>query len=513
MKHLRLIIESTIEDQPMFRKVVKDYAPRKDENGKWRATPDNVEIVNAAASSYDHVMFNHIIKHSEAGKHSEIHAPTTSMFKLQNNDLSGDLEGVPHEPSIHKHIISKLAEGDPSKDLKHLPHIARWYMNGHFRAEDLGSKEAHAQTPNWHTVHGVLKAFSDPKNKDKFPDFPNPENPKMMMSGTKLASYKDSAPTMDNRRSYHPMSFSNFRDMVHERLGLNHANMAEIANHPDLKLLGEKNGTKLYHIQSEDAAKHVAKCAGAKWCTGWEGGNMFHSYSKNLYLLHGKDGAVHQIHTESDQFMDKKDRPVQPEELVHRYPELHDIAKKAPDLHHYDRRRYDGNQDYKFPFMSQKEKTSLGNEHVNRLLSKTPYMGNSGFAAHLSDETHLKAFRDHLHKVKGSTTTKLITDHRLETEFGHAVPEDINPHEPRTPEHAKHILNRYQHYLNMETHAYNNLQNDDSIKEWTHSKLANFEHEARKHYHKSARESIFQYEGNFDQVSHEWSRQIKSFGG
>lgn len=219
--------------------------------------------------------------------------------------------------------IDHLTTGDPSKDKKHLPQITHWYSNRDFRAEDLGSKESHDEHPNHDTVYGTLKAFSDPKNSHLLPDIEHPD-PHKAKAGQKLKGTRLS--------SYEHMTFGRFRAHVHKHLGLEGASSLEqLHNHPDVVPLGEHDGTKLYHLTSEAGAKHAAKCAAAKWCTGWEKDNQFHQYKHNLFVAHHSDGTVHQIHAGSQQFMDKDDEEVDEKQAAKDYPGL----TKFHQLHNY----------------------------------------------------------------------------------------------------------------------------------------------------------------------------------
>ena len=349
--------------------------------------------------------------------------------------MHGDIQ---KNPELHKHgfpsdhIIDKLAEGDPSKDKKHLPQIADWYSKGHFRAEDLGSAESHAEHKNYSTVHGTLAAFQDIKNKEHFPNFPHPTQPGTMLKGTSIKSYSH-------------MTFPEFRSHVHEKLGLNKASGENVADHPDVELIAHHDGTKLYHIKSESAAKHVAKCAGADWCTGYEGStNMFENYSNNLHLLHGKDGVFHQLHQSSHQFMDKKDEPVAPHELAKKYPEI----KKFPQLNGYIAK------DHSMPFDSEegvhKEvERRLGdmkdpNLNIESGHRSFPFIAKNGNHEHLKQLSAEMDKRGSLSQEHGNLAApRALTNARLAVDFN----EDSHPyHGPKgTAEHLANLFDKEEH--------------------------------------------------------------------
>ena len=334
------------------------------------------------------------------------------------------------------HIIDKLAEGDPSKDKKHLPQIVDWYSKRHFRAEDLGSAESHAEHKNYSSVHGTLAAFQDIKNKEHFPNFPHPTQPGTMLKGTSIKSYSH-------------MTFPEFRSHVHEKLGLNKASGENVADHPDVELIAHHDGTKLYHIKSESAAKHVAKCAGASWCTGYEDStNMFENYSDNLHLLHGKDGVFHQLHQSSHQFMDKKDEPIEPHELAKKYPEI----KKFPQLNGYIAK------DHSMPFDTEEgvhKEVERNLDHIKDPLTETSSNHKSfRFIARNGNHEHLKQLsaemdrRQPLSKWHGNLAAeRTLADTRRIAEFD----EDLHPyHGPKgTPEHLANIFDKDEHYTKL----------------------------------------------------------------
>jgi hypothetical protein len=267
------------------------------------------------------------------------------IYDKQRMGIEKDESHIEHSPIDH--IVDRLADGDPAKDKKHLNHIVTWYHRRQFRAEDVGDEDSHREHPNWNTVHGTLKAFSDSKNKEHFPDIQNPQNQKQMLKGTSL-------------KSYNHMSFPEFRTHVHKQLGLDKVNEGPF-EHSDAKQVFEKEGTKINHIQSKQAAIHLNKCTGVKWCTGWEGpDNMYNHYAKDgkIYHIHTNDGSHYQVHLPSHQFMDKENSPVDPK----------DIAEKHPELRHFKPfHDYSSKDEQDYPFKTKEEKQQIAGEKLSAL--------------------------------------------------------------------------------------------------------------------------------------------------
>lgn len=228
--------------------------------------------------------------------------------------------GIPENHKIAlKKAVDVLAQGDPSKDKKHLNQIYTWKMGGQFNAEDLGSEESHEHNANWDTVYGTLKAFSDPRNKDKIKDIPHPTQEGQVLNGRAIKNYPD---------------WSDFRDKIHSELGLTNLSGGPI-EHQKLLPIHSEDGLKVNRIYSKDAAIHLNKAIGAKWCTGWEGSdNRFTRYTAKgpLYHIHTPDDKHYLFHFENEEFTDKKNRRIDLPEFISQHPQL----KNVPDFNsHY----------------------------------------------------------------------------------------------------------------------------------------------------------------------------------
>lgn len=433
---------------------------------------DSLDMLSHAAM--DSNMLIHVHNH-----YPKIWRSKASIHRIQNKILNGEIsKDVDYHESLDTlpthHIINKLAEGDPSKDKKHLPMIAHWYSKGQFRSEDLGSSESHSHSPNWNTVHGTLKAFSDIKNKDLLPDLEHPDTHKaaagQKLKGTRISSYAH-------------MTWPQFRSHVHKHLGLDKASGGNIEEHPDALFLGEHHGTKLYHLQSQGAAKHANKCFGAKWCTGWEGDdNMFSHYDRNgpIYLAHHKDGTVHQLHLESKQFMDKEDAPVEPRDLADKHPGL----TKFPQLQEY---HVGGGH---LPFMPHEKLKSYAHSQLQKLKTMKSDNGVDTkkpaiiVARHGSHED-LKEFDKH---APFNHSAHALAHARRWTEFDEdPMPEKHKDAKPGTESHLAGLFHNYNHAKKL----FKNLPEGSGVSDVLSMKMSSYDRDFQYHYGSKTRQDIY----------------------
>lgn len=373
---------------------------------------------------------------SRADRDTEMMHHLTREHKLNNFNHMDN-------PTVAHHMINKLAEGDPSKDKKHIGQIVDWYHKGQFRAEDLPS------------VHETLTHFQDVKNKDKLPDIPNPKQPGEIMKGTRIKSYSH-------------MSWPEFRAHIKKHLNLGKDNEKEFS-HPDAPVVFEKDGTKIHELKSKDASIHLGNCINTEWCTTWKNDSNQHDYYAShgsLYYIHTHDGEHYQFHPKSYQLMDTTDSHVEPSEFSHKYPELKHFAP----MKHY--RDNEGGNSYSgdYPFLNKEEKEKIVQNHLKNDLDDR------------SDEPRLtRAFRaawdvanfgnkDQLNSLKSqmvaspdtfdySEGRKIsnYTNMRLDKEFG----VQLYPphHNPGSIDHLSQIFDAHEHFTNViSTHTTDNFK-------------------------------------------------------
>lgn len=437
IKFKQFLLESVVDQ------VKKKYETDYDKHGR--------RLLLAAQN--DEPMIDHIYQNTpvEYGNFSYRHS---AMVDVNRKEVEAG------KPSLHSHIIDKLSEGDPSKDKKHLPMIAHWYSQRNFRTEDLGSAETHAEHPNWNTVHGTLKAFSDIKNKDLLPDIEHPD-PNKARAGQKLKGTRIS--------SYAHMTWPQFRAHVHKHLGLDKAMAGSLDEHPGIEKINEHEGTKLYRVKTEAGAKHANKVLGAKWCTGWEGhDNMFDSYNDDgpIYIAHHADGNVHQIHLESGQFMDKNDEEVDLDHLAKNYPGV----KKIPNIKHQQ------SDNGKLPFLEDHEKHAYVESHLNKIdrhgevnpdhIGPHNSVDSMSIVAHNGDHEQIKA----LSNVTRTGALHNIVQARRLLEFNEPLHSVVNiPNllhkniERGTPEHLEHLFTAHEHLKKIQNYNWGKPEIRDKL--------------------------------------------------
>ena len=111
---------------------------------------------------------------------------------------------------------------------------------------------------------------------------------------------------------------------------------------PGHKLVHDDKDIAIYHLTDAEASKnlygggHQRGGTGTSWCTAARSdNNMFKQYHEQgpIHVIHRKsDGAVFQMHPESNSFMDAKDNPISPEDFKSIAPALHAAWKNNPDL-------------------------------------------------------------------------------------------------------------------------------------------------------------------------------------
>jgi hypothetical protein len=108
----------------------------------------------------------------------------------------------------------------------------------------------------------------------------------------------------------------------------------------DLKY--EDDHIKVYHLGNKTASQEIygggasRGGTGTDWCTAARSKDCrFDDYHKRgkLHVVHRKsDGAVFQYHAHEDQFMDKHDETIKPEDFKSIAPSLHKAWKQDPSL-------------------------------------------------------------------------------------------------------------------------------------------------------------------------------------
>lgn len=189
-------------------------------------------------------------------------------------------------------IIDHFAtHADPSKKKIYTQWILKQYQNKDIRQEDA------------ERVRGALEGFERHKTQ-----LPHQDINRYNISSLEdhVESLKDAAPVLSKN-----------------------AQERQIKN-DGAELIHKGPGITVHKIKTHEAARLYG--AGTKWCTASTNPNQFNNYSKSgpLYVFqshHGGQVEKYQLHIESNQFMDAKDKSASLDDLVQRHPSLREIPE------------------------------------------------------------------------------------------------------------------------------------------------------------------------------------------
>ena len=190
-------------------------------------------------------------------------------------------------------IYDYIEQGDPTKNKKYVPWLAREYAKGNFRSvEDILS-----------TLYPYLELHA---RRSRSPNFP--EN---LRDITKLTA----------QEFYHGM----------EEYGVP---QEEQVDRGEYKVIIDNSEVRVIQPIDKTAACYYGQ--GTRWCTAaTQSHNFFDSYNKRgpLYILIPKDpnynGEKYQIHFASSQWMNQNDDPVDLQDLMDRFPSLKDTFLRS----------------------------------------------------------------------------------------------------------------------------------------------------------------------------------------
>jgi hypothetical protein len=206
----------------------------------------------------------------------------------QKSNFADDTEKIWDE--IAQNLLASFENNDPTPNNQYTPWIAREYVAGNIRRlEDLSR------------VSEALKIYHQYKNKrifkELFPMFPQ---------------YKDIG----------KLDASELENIAEK---LNHAaGMAKTQDKGQAEEVYQDSDVRVIVPLDEKAACYYGQ--GTRWCTAaTQGQNYFEHYNSqgSLYIIIPKKprypGEKYQLHVYEEQFMDEKDDPVGPSELL-RFP-------------------------------------------------------------------------------------------------------------------------------------------------------------------------------------------------
>ena len=195
-------------------------------------------------------------------------------------------------------ILSSLEQIDPTKHKQYVEWLARQYIAGQFRLEDINR------------INDVLVKFENAKRRMQQRDinkftFRSLEDEMDKIYNVELE--KDETDTADTTGTFPVV--------------------------PNSKVL--YNGPLGQLAIPETAAASCKLGKGTKWCTAATKDNNFDVYSKPgdpLYVWRDKSGDKYQFHFGKTQFMDARDKPINGETLTYfrtKHPVLSKLFKKA----------------------------------------------------------------------------------------------------------------------------------------------------------------------------------------
>lgn len=265
--------------------------------------------------------------------------PAHQNISIDHDERAKKAGFVHLDPVQRSHaVIDHLASHDPTHDNgnKHTEWMVNQYKKGHMRLED-GPR-----------IGQALKDFHQAKPH---------------LADKDLNSYTLNTNNEPKKKDLH--------DAIAPHLGkLSGKAQARVEKHEGAELVHSEGDTTVHKLKTKAAACHYGK--GTQWCTAADHDNMFDQYHKEgpLYVAQTKEkspiapgGVVHrkyQFHFQSGQFMDEKDRPVEPKHLLQKHPELGNVKEfKSHGIH-------------SLPFMNKAEKNETLNQHMKTALDNPP---------------------------------------------------------------------------------------------------------------------------------------------
>jgi hypothetical protein len=201
-------------------------------------------------------------------------------------------------------VVGELGKFDPTPNKAYLQWLARQYVAGRFRIEDI------------HHLKAGLELFNKFKGKLANKDINSYKTVKELY--TIIEPFEQDAPSASNKQ---------------QKQEIKKAGTEQLINTPNFKV---------YHVITHEAACHYG--AGTKWCTATrDDPSMFDSYSKDgkIYVIITKNPATgkdrkFQLHYESDQFMDEHDSPVDKAEIAYlsSFPQWKEFLEDLTEKHY-----------------------------------------------------------------------------------------------------------------------------------------------------------------------------------
>lgn len=186
-------------------------------------------------------------------------------------------------------VFTFLANADPSPNKKFLQWLIGLYLKGNLKLEDVYKASEYLELFLKHgkKIPGELRDINRYKNINDLYDV--------------VQQYEE----------------------VQTKREINRELDAKMHGPEHIDLIYDSPTMKVIQLKSQQAACYFG--TNTKWCTAAKRNNQFDSYAKQgpiFVVLVKKENVRFQLHYESNQFMDEKDRRVNMLELGQKYPEL-----------------------------------------------------------------------------------------------------------------------------------------------------------------------------------------------
>jgi len=214
-------------------------------------------------------------------------------------------------------VIQLFIDSDPTENHRYIEWLATGYLNnGIKRLEDLKSRALPALRDF------ILLANKNVLNRG--------ESGKPWTDQYNINNFLGLSGSTKKGRQYPGLDslIDSYRVQLNQIKGVKEQQLQVMK---ESELIFENELVRVYQPRSEEAACRLG--AGTKWCTAARENNMFKHYSEkgDIKIIVPKSpeyiGEKYQFHHETEQYMDEKDKPVDPLKLFEKY-KMYDEIKK-----------------------------------------------------------------------------------------------------------------------------------------------------------------------------------------
>ena len=260
-------------------------------------------------------------------------------FDQEQEDKSRDITFAhdPHGPAkTIPDLVDHIAKhGDPTPNKVHTQWLTNIYKKGNLKQEDLS--RAHSALSDYEGSPATKNAAGEHIEGTK--------GIKHMMGADEKVINHTTYPTVQSLRNAMDKHVSG--GLPPSKIS-NNIKAHEASGKPGHEQVYDDEHMRVYKLSSDEHGKQASRAiygggtknGGTEWCTANHSDehNYFDHYTKeqypgsHLYVIHHKPtGEVFQYHTHSDQFMDKSDETIKPEDVKKIQPSLHKFWDAHPE--------------------------------------------------------------------------------------------------------------------------------------------------------------------------------------